>query len=365
MSIKYCSKCLFPNTKPDLYFNADDVCDACTSAEMKHNKFKDNNKKSIDWEKRLDDLHKIINEKKIHNKGAYDCVIPVSGGKDSTWQVYVAKNILHLNPLAVTFDQFDQTETGLHNLNILKEIGVDHFHITLNPLVIKKLVRKGLELIGDPYWVNHVGIFSIPINIASKFGIPIVIYGENPQFEYGGPEQNRLQMIMDKRWRQEFAGMRGLREEDMIDSEIKEKDLALLKYPKDEEIIENNVTSVFLGYFMKWDPIKHTKFVKKLGWKSLNEPSAGSWSNFENCDMKYIDIRERIKYLKFGKMNRKDALELVKQIDGNVSADNMREFASYLEISEQKLKSIINSFVNTEIFKKDDKGNFIEIIDRY
>ena len=121
--------------------------------------------------------------------------------------------------LAITFDQFDQTETGIHNLNILREIGVDHFHVTMNPLIIKKLVKKGLEIIGDPYWVNHVGMFTVPINIASKFSIPLVIYGENPQFEYGGPIESRSKMIMDKDGDKNFQVCVDT-EEDMVDEEI-------------------------------------------------------------------------------------------------------------------------------------------------
>ncbi len=380
MSIKYCKKCLFPNTKPDLYFNDEDICDACLSADQKHSRNLLDSDENINWDNRKKELDKILFEKKKHNGGLYDCVIPVSGGKDSTWQVYVAKNILKLTPLAVTFDQFDQTDTGIHNLKILREIGVDHIHITINPKIIKKLVKKGLELIGDPYWVNHVGMFTAPINIATKFQIPIVMYGENPQFEYGGPKENRHQMIMDKRWRQEFSGMRGLREEDMIDEEISDTNLALLSYPNDKEIENSNVSAFFLGYFMKWDPKEHTEFVKTLGWKPLQNPPEGSWSNNENCDMKFIDIRERIKYLKYGygratdqlniqiragQIKRKEALEIVKKIDGNISETNLKEFAEYIGLTVGKLEQTINSFVNSDIFEKDDNGEYKEIVERH
>ncbi len=377
--IEYCKKCLFPNTKPDLYFDDNGICDSCNSANIKHGLL-DNLNKNINWDTRKDELFKFIDTKLKKNISDYDCVVPVSGGKDSTWQVYVAKNILNLKVLAITFDQFDQTETGVHNLKILREIGVDHFHVTINPLIIKKLVKKGLEIIGDPYWVNHVGMFTVPINIASKFSIPIILYGENPQFEYGGPPESRSKMIMDKRWRQEFSGMRGLREEDMIDDEINASDLTLLKYPDEDFLQKTNISSIFLGYFMKWDPIKHTEFVKTLGWKSLDKPPSGSWSSNENCDMKFIDIRERIKYLKYGygratdqlniairlnQMSRAQALSIVKRIDGQVDKKNISDFAQFLEIKKEELISIINSFVNYNIFKKTTDNEFTEIIERH
>ena len=113
--IEYCKKCLFPNTKPDLYFDDNGICDSCNSANIKHGLL-DNLNKNINWDTRKDELFKFIDTKLKKNISDYDCVVPVSGGKDSTWQVYVAKNILNLKVLAITFDQFDQTETGVHNL---------------------------------------------------------------------------------------------------------------------------------------------------------------------------------------------------------------------------------------------------------
>ena len=378
--IKYCKKCLFPNTKPDLFFDDNGICDSCNSADIKHGTRRGNNKENIDWNKRRNEFDQFISLKLKNKNSDYDCLVPVSGGKDSTWQVYVAKKILKLNVLAITFDQFDQTDVGVHNLKVLKEIGVDHFHITMNPLIIKKLVKKGLEIIGDPYWVNHVGMFTIPLNIASKFSIPIILYGENPQFEYGGPLESRSKMAMDKRWRQEFSGMRGLREEDMVDHEIKLSDLSLLKYPEISELKKSDVSSIFLGYFMKWDPLKHTEFVKTLGWKALSKPPEGSWLDYENCDMKFIDIRERIKYLKYGygratdqlniairmnEMSRAQALSIVKKIDGKVDEKNLINFADYLELNKEELVNIIESFVNHDIFTKNKTGEFTEKVKRY
>ena len=378
--IKYCKTCLFPNTKPDLYFNEGGICDACISAKQKNIFTSNQPNKVIDWEDRRLELLKLLKEKKKFNKSPYDCVVPVSGGKDSTWQVYIAKKELKLKVLAVTFDQFDQTETGLHNLNVLRNIGVDHIHVTLNPNVLKQLVLKGLEIVGDPYWVNHVGMFTVPITIATKFSIPLVIYGENPQFEYGGPEFSRSKMIMDKRWRQEFSGMRGFREEDMIDNNINDEDLTLLKYPSDEEIKQNNISAIFLGHFFRWDPIEHTNFVMSFGWKALPKAPAGSWVDYENCDMKFIDIRERIKFLKYGygratdqlniairlnKISRGQALEIARRLDGKISEENLDSFSKFLGITKSKLITTINSYVNYEIFTLTRKNEFKEKIERY
>ena len=131
---------------------------------------------------------------------------------------------------------------------------------------------------------------------------------------------------------------------------------------------------------MKWDPIKHTAFVKKLGWKSLEMPPSGSWSHDENCDMEFIDIRERIKFLKYGygratdqlniairmnEMSRAQALSIVKKIDGKIDKKNIEKFSKFLGLSKEELVSIINSFVNYSIFKKNEHNEFVEIIERY
>ncbi len=360
---KYCKKCLFPQTKPDLYFDDDGICDACHSADRKHGI-----ENAIDWDKRASNFEDLICDFKDRANGWYDCIVPVSGGKDSTWQVYAMKKIHGMNPLAVTFDQFDQTETGEYNLEILKSIGVDHIHFTLNPNVVKKLVKKGFDIVGDPYWVNHVGMFTIPFHIATKFDIPLVVYGENPQLEYGGPEQSRDNMIMDQRWRQEFGGMRGFREEDMVDDDISISDLRIMKFPKDEDIKKVGVTGIFYGYFFKWDAGVHTELIQKeLGWKSLPKPPEGSWVDYENCDMKFIDIREHIKFLKYGygratdqlnieirhnRISRDKAIEIAQEIDGQYSKTNMKEFCKYIDITEDEFHEKIDSFVNHDIFEK-------------
>jgi N-acetyl sugar amidotransferase len=369
MTIKYCKKCLFPDSKPDLYFDSTGVCDACRTAERKHG-----HTDSIDWDSRAIKFEKILSSARKKADGWYDCIVPVSGGKDSIWQAYAMKKIHNMNPLVITFDQFDQTETGRHNLDVLREIGVDHVHFTLNPNVVRILVKKGFEIIGDPYWVNHVGIFTVPFHFATRFKIPLVIFGENPQFEYGGPESSRDNMLMDKRWRQEFGGMRGLREEDMVDLNISIEDLRALQYPTDEMIYDSEVLGTFYGHYFKWDANVHTEKMKKIGWTPLPKAPAGSWVDYENCDMRYIDIREHIKYLKYGygratdqlnielrhgRITRDKALSIALKIDGKVDPDNVIKFCEYLGISTNKYNSIVDSFVNTDLFRKSLDGSWV------
>lgn len=365
----YCKTCLFPNTKPDINFNSQGICDSCVSAKKKHGLYK-----SINWKIRSKQFDQILKKSKNFSTNYYNCIVPVSGGKDSTWQVYAMKKIHKMRPLAITFDQFDQTDLGKKNLETLKEIGVDHVHFTLSPVLIKRLVKIGFEIVGDPYWINHVGILTVPIHFACKFNIPLVVYGENPLFEYGGPEFDRDNYVMDKKWRQQHGGMRGLREDDLLGKDIDMEDIKMLFFPSDDEIRRAKVQAVFYGHFFKWDPLKHTEFVKKFGWRQLKKPQVGSWSLTENIDMRFIDLREKIKYLKYGygratdqlniaiklnRISRKEALKIVKKIDGLADPKNEKAFCNYLNISREKYDEILSSFVNQDLFVKDNKGKWL------
>ena len=366
--MKYCKKCLFPETKPDLYFNENGICDACKSAERKHGVIE-----SIDWDKKAEEFKEIIDRYRSKDGMNYDCVIPVSGGKDSTFQVYAMKVIHKMNPLAVTFDQFDNTMIGKQNLEILREIGVDHIHFTLNPKVVKKLVKKGFQVVGDPYWINHVGIFTVPTKVAVAFNIPLIIWGENSQLEYGGPAASRDNKYLDKNWRQEFGGMRGFREEDMVDEEIFMSDLKSLLWPSDEEIQKVGVTGLFYGHFFKWNAREHLKICEAHGWKHLLKPQAGSYVDYENVDMKFIDIREHLKWIKYGYgratdqanidirngiLSREDAVKNIREIDGKFDLNNRKDFCEYIGITEEEFSRIRDSFVNTDILEKQEDGEW-------
>lgn len=373
--IRYCKTCLFPETKPDLYFDNEGICDACHSAKRIHGI-----EKAIDWDARARQFQALCEDARTRSQGVYNCIVPASGGKDSCWQVYALKTLHKMKPLVVTFDQFDQTPVGKENLEFMRGLGVDHVHFTLNPEVVRNLVKKGFETVGDPYWINHVGIFTVPFHFALRFGIPMIVYGENPQLEYGGPELSRDNMVMDRRWRQEFGGMRGFREEDMVDNEISIEDLSLLCYPSDEEVKQAGLLGTFYGYFYKWDALTHVKLMQGLGWRPLESAPAGSWLDYENCDMRFIDIRERIKFLKYGygratdqlniwirngRIARAEALEIVKRIDGNVDENNIVEFCNYLSISRSEYEQTMDTFVNTDLFVRDSQNQWVLAFERF
>ena len=252
--MKFCKNCLYPDTKPQLEFNNAGVCSACTNYELKE---------KIDWNKKRDGLKQILERNKSKDGSAYDCIIPVSGGKDSTYQTYVMKEEFGLNPLVVNFHPLDQTNVGRKNLENLKRLGVDCIEFSPNPSIYLKLARYGLTELGDFQWPEHIGIFTVPVQIAVRYKIPLIIWGENPQLEYGQPTDVNKETILDREWNEKNGGyfLDKIKPEDMGKYGFDISDLKPYLYPSDDEIKQVGVTGIFLGTYIKWDIFKQLEFV--------------------------------------------------------------------------------------------------------
>ena len=176
--MKYCARCIMPSSSAwPLTFDERGVCSACRAVEEQN---------KIDWNHRFEELKKILEEYRSTDGMNYDCIIPVSGGKDSHFQVHIIKNVFKINPLLITFNHQWNTPEGIRNMqNMVKKLGCDHIRLTINPQLIPKLARKGLKKMGDPCWFCHAGIFTFPVQIAVKFNIPLIIWGDTLQ-EYSG-----------------------------------------------------------------------------------------------------------------------------------------------------------------------------------
>ena len=189
-SIRYCTRCVMPETKPDLKIDEEGVCSACRYYEKRQ---------EVDWESRKKDLVALLEKYRSRDGRTYDCIIPVSGGKDSTYQ---ALRILELgfNPLCVTAATDKLSPLGRRNIENLKCLGVDYVEVTVNPVVRRRINRLALTQIGDISWPEHVLIFTIPVRIAVQFGVPLIVWGENSQNEYGGPAAAAENNVLTRRW---------------------------------------------------------------------------------------------------------------------------------------------------------------------
>jgi len=365
--MKYCKKCLFPDTKPDLSFDENGVCDACNSAEEKE---------KIDWTARRKELEKFLEKFRGKDGSNYDCIIPVSGGKDSHYQTHVIKNEFGLNPLIVNFHPVDFTELGRKNIENLKNLGVDCIEFTANPKIYNKLAKFGFTELGDAEWPEHIGIFTVPVQMAVKYKIPLIVWGENPQMEYGGPVSARSSQHLDREWNEKHGGyfLDKFRVENMVKYGIELKDLKPYLYPSDEEIRKVGVTGIFLGHYLKWDAKKQVEIVKKLGFNVNDEPNEGTYTNYENLDTKYVALHDYFKFLKFGfgrttdhasidirnkRLSREEGLKLVKHYEGKIPTKNLDDFLSDLELTKEEFLKICDKFTNKNLFKTDENGNLL------
>lgn len=320
--IKYCKKCVMPNTKPNLRFDEEGVCNACRNFE---------NRKEINWEERKKSLEKILNRYRSKDGSNWDCIIPVSGGKDSTFQV-IKMLELGMNPLCVTSTTCNLTEIGRRNIENLQNLGVDHIEFTANRCVRKKLNRIGLIEVGDISWPEHVSIFTTPVRISVNMKIPLIIWGENSQNEYGGPAGAVDNNVLDRSWLEEFGGLLGLRVSDLVSQDgIEKKHLIPYTYPTDEELKEVGVTGLFLGYYIPWDGYSNFLISQNHGFESWGKTIEGSSVDYENIDNYQVGIHDYFKFLKFGfgrasdlvsmhirrgRLTRSDGMEIVKRHDG-------------------------------------------------
>lgn len=361
---------MFPATKPDLFFDENGVCSACVAASQKN--------KNIDWKAREKDFYTIIDKyKKGPSEIGYDCIIPVSGGKDSTYQTYFMKKVCGLNPLCICFETTNVTELGQRNLDNISKMGVDVIHFKKNYPAYKNMVIEGFKRVGDEMWPNHLGIFTIPVHFAVKLNIPLIIWGENPQQEYGGPIESVQNKYLNRKWLEEFGGLLGNRIQDMIGVDgLTEKDLTPYFYPSDEEINKVGVIGIFLGHYFFWDARKQLEIVKEHGFSVKEDgPVEGTYNNYENLDEKMHSLHDHLKYVKYGfgratdhacidirnnRITRQEGIDLVNKYDGKYPHLGIAEFVTYSGMTKAEVDSIIDSFTNPILFKQDEDGNFLK-----
>lgn len=369
IEIKFCKKCLFPETKPDLFFNEKGICSACIGAEKKDNE--------IDWNQREKDFFKIVEKFKLKNDEiGYDCLIPVSGGKDSTYQAYFMKEVCKMNPLCVCFETTMSTEIGKKNLDNISKMGIDVIHFKKNSNAYKSMVIEGFRRLGDEMWPNHVGIFTIPIMIAVKFKISLIVWGENSQLEYGGPIESLEQNKLNRRWLEEFGGLLGNRISDMLGVDgLTKRDLTPYFYPSDEELNKSGIFSIFLGHYFFWDARKQLEIVKKHGFSIKEDgPIEGTYTNYENLDEKLVGLHDYLKFVKYGfgratdhacidirnnRIDRDQGIKLVNEFDGKYPHKSIADFVEYSGLSIAEIDDVIDTFTNPSLFKTDENGNFL------
>ncbi|MBY0578112.1 MAG: N-acetyl sugar amidotransferase [Burkholderiales bacterium] len=368
--MKYCTRCVMPDTKPDLHLDDEGVCNACRSFERRT---------EIDWAARKKDLLEVLERYRHQDGSNWDCIVPVSGGKDSTYQV-VRMLQLGLNPLCVTSTTCDLSEIGRKNIENIKHLGVDYIEMTPNPRIRAKLNRIGLTQVGDISWPEHVGIFTIPVRAAVQFNVPLIIWGENSQNEYGGPASAATNNVLNRRWLEEFGGLLGMRVSDLIGMEqIEARHLIPYSYPSDEELAAVGVTGLFLGYYLPWDGLSNALIAQANGFTTYPRAVEGSMVNYENLDNHQTGIHDYFKFLKFGfgratdlaclhirrgRLTREDGLDAVRRLDGNFPWEylgkKIEDILDPLGLNVDEFIRICDKFTNKKIFMRDAEGRLLK-----
>ena len=253
--INSCKKCLTLETKNNLFINK--VCSACRYFEIR---------KKINWKKRKKEFKKNFQT----NNGNYDCIIPVSGGKDSTYQILKALEF-NLKPIGIFIDTGHLPEIGRQNFENLKRFNIPIIHVFFEKKLFDKLALIGLKEVGDIEWIEALAVNVATLNFSIKLKVKNILWGENSQSEYGGPKKfQESKTMLNKTWFKKFGGTYNLTINKIKKKySLKSSSFNLLTYPNKKEI--SSIKSLFLGYFFNWDSFKNYEIAKKMVLKVLKK----------------------------------------------------------------------------------------------
>lgn len=369
--VKYCKKCVIPSSSAiPVEFDENGVCSACNVEKTKF---------EVDWDRRSKQLERLLEQYRSKDGSNYDCIIPVSGGKDSIFQIHTIKNVYGMNPLLVTYNANNWTEEGYENLHNMREaFGCDHIFFTPSIDLLKRMNRVGYRKMGDMNWHAHCGIVTYPIQIAVKMNIPLMIWGEHGYMHQGGMHSYNDYIEWTYRHRHEHL-LRGYEWYDMLNDEqdpINKNELLWAVYPSDEEIKRVGVRGIYLSNYVPWLPNEHTKLaVEKYGFKLAKEPFERTYRRMSNLDdMHENGIHDYLKYIKFGygratdhsckdirdgKMTREEAVEIVKKMD-HIKSKDLYRWLKYVDMSEEEFDKIADSFRDPRVWEQLPDGSWVK-----
>lgn len=362
--MRYCKKCTMPDTRPGITFDEKGVCSACNHYEER---------KNIDWDERFKEFEKFCDKyRNCNGKGQYDCAVAVSGGKDSHFQVHMLKEVMHMHPILFTVeDNFPMTKAGIHNLrNLSEEFGCTLISCKPNIKAQKALMRFFFEKYGSPTWYLDRLIYTFPLHMAVKFHTPMLCYGENVSFEYGGVDAEETYSA--RKQVENGVAVNHDKSELLVDG-VTEEDLTLVAAPAAEEL--KKLDPFYLSYFVPWNSYANYQFAKSRGFHDLE----GEWDrahcaeNFDQVDSMAYLVHAWLKYPKFGHasatdytarfvrygmMTREEAIRIVRERDHALDQRCIREFCDFCGYREAEFYEILDRLYNRDIFHKDGFGRW-------
>lgn len=360
--MKFCKKCIMPDTRPHITFK-EGVCIACQNNEKK---------KEIDWKVRYKELEELCNKYRRKKKGKYDCIIAVSGGKDSHYQVYVMKELMNMNPLLITVeDVFTMTEAGKHNINNISEaFGCNLISFKPNRRAAKKICKYMFKKYGRPLWYVDRLLYTVPLYYASALNIPLLVYGENVSYEYGGINDKETYSARE----QVFNGVApDIDLKELIELGISEDELAYLDAPSKKML--DSLDPIYLSYFVEWNGIKNYEIAKRYGFKDLthewdrtnhieNFNQIDSYGYLLNAWMKYpkyghayaTDYAAR--WVRYGLLTREEAVKLAEERDYNLDPKIIEDFCKFTGMPITEFYEALDELYNKDLFEKNSFGQW-------
>lgn len=366
-SIAYCTKCLIPDSKPHVQFNAEGVCNACTAHALKNDA-----RNGIDWHRRARAFDELVQWAKDQRAPLFDALVPVSGGKDSITQVHRLLN-RGLRILAVNVDYGIKTPIGERNLGCIPRMGAHLLVLRPEQDLHRKLIRLGLEDFGDPDLLSHTLLHAFPLHVAVNMRIPLALLGENSAFEYGGDADLAAGDRMTRGWFAKFAAVRGMDARFVADRYGLPYDkLRIYDYP--DNLDGAGTQAVFASYYFLWDSEEHLKIARGYGFESLAQPREGTYRTYVGIDEKINRVHQYLKVLKFGygratdhacedirngRLTREQAKDLVRRYDLQPLGDDyVEDVCAYLGYQGGQFEAILERARNTDLWRRDAQGRW-------
>ena len=364
--MQYCTRCLYPANHPlGITFNENNECSGCIIHKEKD---------ELDWESRFLELLKISQEYKSKDRTIHDCVVPVTGARDSHFILHTIVHELGMNPLIVNYNIHYNTAVGIRNLAYLRSlIGADFMQMTVDPNIVKKITENTIDLLGSIYWHVHAGQTVFPVQVATKYKIPLIIWGAHQGVDQVGMFSHLDQVEMTRKYRKDHDLM-GIEPEDLLemDNNLQESDLHQYFYPHDAELASVGVRGIYLNNFIRWDSRKqHEKMIDIYDYHTDMQQRTFDYYNDVDSHH-YSGLHDYIKLLKHGygkvtdhvsreirlkSMTREKGIDLVNKYQ-YIEPQDVEIFTDWLGVDTERFWRNIKKHRNPKLWELSNEGNY-------
>ena len=360
VAMRYCTRCVMPATRPRITFDGDGVCNACRWSEEKN--------VAVDWRARGAELRDLAARHRARNPDRFDCIVPVSGGKDSSYVAHQMKEVAGLHPLTITVRPDLAFDIGNRNLERFIDSGFDHLRIAPNPRIAARIARTAFIEQGQPLMAWIIAVQTVVFRLTVLLDIPLVMFGEEGEVEYGGSTtlkhkpfyelDDSIKLYLSGNDPRRFVG------------QFTEQELYWWLYPSQEALARVRTEVAHWSYFENWNSYEHYLLAKdRYGLEETSARCIGTYNNFAQTDTSLYDLHCYLMYLKFGfgrctqdagidirrgALSRRQAVALVRRYDGEFPEELVDGYLRYFGLSRAEFDAVLDRHANRTLFEKID-----------